>query len=87
MAWARPEGFQLLSGGVITVIEGINISLNIIGDYSRYIRVFKLLIYLGTRAYTVVLLRALCVCNLLLLKLPSCFIAAAIYRVFIKFPF
>ena len=71
----------------MTVIEGINISLNIIGDYSRCIRVFKLLVYLGTRAYIVILLRALRVCNLLLLKLPSCLIAAAVYKVSVKFPF
>ena len=80
-------GFQLLSSSVITVIEGVNTSLNIINNYSRCIRVFKLLVYLGTRACIVVLLRALRVCNLLLLKLPSCLIAAAIYRVSVEFPF
>ena len=71
----------------MTIIKGINISLNIISDYNRYIRVFKLLMYLGTRACIVVLLETLRVCNLLLLRLPSCLIAAAIYRVFIEFPF
>ena len=70
----------------MTVIEGINIFFNIIGDH-RYAKVFKLLVYLGTRAYTVVLLRALRACNLLLLKLPFCLIAAAIHRVFIEFLF
>ena len=71
----------------MTVIKGINVSLNIISDCSRCIKVFKLLVYLGAKAYIVVLLGALCVCNLLLLRLPSCLIAAAVYRVFIEFPF
>ena len=71
----------------MTVIEGVNISLNIISDYSRYARVFKLLIYLSTGAYIAVLLGALCACNLLLLRLPSCLIAAAVYRVSVEFPF
>ena len=80
-------GFWLLSGGVVTIIKGINVSLNIVSDYSRYIKVFKLLVYLGTGVCIVVLLRALHACNLLLLKLPSCLIAAAVYRVSIEFPF
>ena len=71
----------------MTVIEGVNISLNVIGDYNRYIRVFKLLIHLGARAYIVVLLRALRACNFLLLRLPSCLIAAAVHRVSVEFPF
>ena len=77
----------MLFSGIITIIEGINISLNVISDYNRYIRVFKLLIYLSTKACTVILLGVLCAYNLLLLKLPSYFIAAAVYKVFIKFPF
>ena len=71
----------------MTIIEGINISLNIIGDCSRYMRVFKLLVYLGAGACIVVLLGALCAYNLLLLRLPSYLIAAAVYRVSVKFPF
>ena len=71
----------------MTVIEGVNISLNVIGDCSRCVKVFKLLVYLGTGAYIAVLLRALRARNLSLLKLPSCLIAAAVYRVFIEFPF
>ena len=71
----------------MTVIKGVNISLNIISNYSRYIRVFKLLVHLGTRVCIVVLLGALRACNLLLLKLPSCLIAAAIHRIFVEFPF
>ena len=71
----------------MTIIEGINVSLNIVSNYSRCVKVFKLLVYLGIRARIVVLLGALYVCNLLLLRLPSCLIAAAVYKVFIEFPF
>ena len=71
----------------MTIIKGINISLNIISNYSRYIRVFELLVYLGAGACTVVLLGALRVRNLLLLRLPSCLVAAAVYNIFIEFPF
>ena len=80
-------GFWLLSGGVVTVVEGINVSFNIIGDYSRCTKVFELLVHLGTGAHIVILLRALHSRNLLLLKLPSCLIAAAIYKISIEFPF
>ena len=71
----------------MTIIKGINISLNIVGDCSRCIRVFKLLVYLGTRACTAILLKVLYTRNLLLLRLPSCFIATAVYRVSVKFLF
>ena len=80
-------GFWLLSSGIITVIEGVDVSLNIVSDCSRYMRVFELLVYLSAGAHTVVLFRALYAHNLLLLRLPSCLIAAAVYRVSIKFPF
>ena len=80
-------GFWLLFNSVVTIIEGVNISLNIISDYNRCMRVFELLVYLGTGAYTVILLRALRAHNLLLLRLPSCLVAAAVYRVFIEFLF
>ena len=71
----------------MTVIKGVNVSFNIVGDYSRCIRVFELLVYLSIKICTVVLLRALRACNLLLLKLPFCLIAAAVYRVSVEFPF
>ena len=71
----------------MTVIEGVDISLNIISDCSRYMRVFKLLVYLGTRAYTVVLFRALYARNFLLLRLLFCLIAVAVHKVFIEFLF
>ena len=80
-------GFQLLFNSIATVIEGIDVSLNIISNCSRCVRVFELLVYLGTRAYTVILFRALRVRNFLLSRLPSCLIAAAVHRVSIKFPF
>ena len=50
-------------------------------------KVFKLLIYLGTGACTVVLLKALYASNLSLLRLPSCLIAAAVHRVSVEFLF
>jgi hypothetical protein len=55
------EGFQLLSSSIISVIEGIRVFLS--GD-RRYIRVFKLLAYLGIRAYLAVLPRGLYYRNL-----------------------
>ena len=80
-------GFWLLFSSIITIIEGIDVSLNIIIDCNRCIRVFKLLVYLGTGAYTVILFRALYARNLLLLRLPSYLIAAAVYRVSVEFLF
>ena len=80
-------GFQLLFSGVMTVVEGINVSLNVIGNCSRCTRVFKLLVHLGARACIAVLLGALRAHDLLLLKGPSCLGAAAVYRVFVEFPF
>ena len=80
-------GFWLLFSGIMTVIEGINVSLNVVSDYSRCIRVFELLVYLGARAHIAVLLGALRARDLSLLKGPSCFGAAAVYRVSIEFPF
>ena len=79
--------FWLLFSSVVTIIKGINISLNIVNDCSRCIRVFKLLIYLSAGAYTVVLFRALRVYNLLLLRLPSCLIVVAVYGVSVEFLF
>ena len=70
----------------MTVIEGVNIFLDVTGSY-RYIRVFKLTVYLGTRARLAVLFRRLYICNLLLLEGPSCLIATAFHKVSIGFPF
>ena len=79
--------FWLLFSSIITVVKGVNISLNIISDYSRCMRVFELLVHLGARACTVVLLRALRARNLLLSRLPSCLVAAAVHRVSVEFLF
>ena len=70
----------------MTVIEGVNVFLNVVGGH-RYIRVFKLTVYLSTRAYLIVLFRHLYICNLLLLEGPSCLIVTAFYRVSIEFLF
>ena len=43
--------------------------------------------YLGARAYTAVLFRALCARNLLLLEGLSCLRAAAVHRVSVEFLF
>ena len=71
----------------MTVIKGINISLNIVSDCNRCARVFKLLVYLGAGAHTAVLLGALRARDLSLLKGPSCLGAAAVHRVSVEFPF
>ena len=70
----------------MTVIEGVNIFLNVVSDY-RCTRVFELLVYLGAGAHMAVLLGALCARDLLLLKGPSCLKAVAVHRVSIEFPF
>jgi hypothetical protein len=68
----------------MSVIEGIYVFLS--GNH-RYIRVFKLLVHLGIRAYLAILPRGLYYRNLLLLEGPSCLSATAFYKVFIEFPF
>jgi hypothetical protein len=70
----------------MTVIKGLYIFFNIISD-CKYIKVFKLLMHLGIRAYIIILFKALHARNLLLLKVLSCFIGAAIYKISIKFLF
>ena len=76
------EGFQLLFSSVIAVGEGIYIFLS---GNRRYIRVFKLLVYLGIRARSAVLPRGLYYCNLSLLEGPSCLYATAFYKVSVEF--
>ena len=78
------EGFRLLSGSVATIIEGVYVFLS---GNRRCIRVFKLLVHLGIRAYLAILPRGLYYYNLLLLEGPSCLSATAFYKVFIEFPF
>jgi hypothetical protein len=68
----------------MAVVEGICVFLS--GD-RRCIRVFKLLVYLGVRAYLAVLPRGLYYRNLLLLEGPSCLNATAFHKVSVEFPF
>ena len=74
----------MLFSSVITVIKGVYIFLS--GNY-RYIRVFKLLVYLGIRAYLAILPKGLYYYNLLLLEGPFCLNATAFYKVFMEFLF
>ena len=78
------EGFQLLFGSVVTIIEGVCVFLS---GNCRCARVFKLLVYLGIGAHSAVLPRGLYCCNLLLSEGPSCFGATAFHKVSIEFPF
>jgi len=79
-----PEGFRLLSGSVVTVIEGVCVFLS---GNRRYARVFELLVHLGIRAHLAVLPRGLYYRNLLLSEGPSCFGATAFHKVSMEFPF
>jgi len=74
----------LLFSSVITIIEGIYVFLS--SNY-KYIRAFKLLEYLGIKAYLAVLPRGLYYRNLLLLEGPFCFSVMAFYKVLIEFLF
>ena len=74
----------MLFSSVATIIEGVYIFLS--GNY-RYIRVFKLLVHLGIRAYLTILPKGLYYYNLLLLKGPFYLSVMAFYKVFIEFLF
>ena len=80
------EGFRLFSSSVATVIEGVCVFLSVAGN-RRCTRVFKLLVYLGIRAYSAVLPRGLYYRNLLLLEGPFCLYVTAFYKVSIEFLF
>ena len=73
----------MLSSSVIAVVEGVCVFLS--GDY-ECTRVFKLLVYLGIRAYSAVLPRGLYCRNLLLSEGPSCLCATAFHKVSVEFP-
>ena len=77
------EGFQLLSSSVTAVVEGVCVFLS---GNRRYIRVFKLLVHLGIRAYSAVLPRGLYYRNLSLLEGPFYLYIMAFYKVSIEFP-
>ena len=74
----------MLSGGVISVIEGVCVFLS---GNCRCARVFELLVHLGVRARLAVLSRGLYCRNLLLLKGPSYLNITAFYKVSVEFPF
>jgi hypothetical protein len=78
------EGFRLLSSSITAIVEGVCVFLS--GDY-RCIRVFKLLVHLGIRAYLAVLPRGLYYYNLSLLEGPSYLCVTAFYKVSVEFPF
>ena len=78
--------FWLFFSGIMTIIKGVNIFLDVAGS-RRCTRVFKLPVYLGARAHLVVLFRYLYIRNLLLLEGPSCLVATAFYKVFVRFLF
>jgi len=50
-------------------------------------RILKLFVYLGAKAYIAILFKGLYIYNLLLLKMPFYFIAMAFYKVFTIFLF
>ena len=74
----------MLFSSVITVIKGVYVFLS--GDY-RYIRVFKLLVYLGIRAYLAILPKGLYYRNLLLSEGPFYLCTTAFYKISIEFLF
>ena len=76
------EGFRLLSSSITAVVEGVNVFLN---SNRGYIRVFKLLVYLGIKAYLAVLPRGLYYRNLLLLEGPFYLYATAFHKVSVEF--
>ena len=74
----------MLSSSITAVVEDVYVFLS--GD-RRYIRVFKLLVYLGIGTRLAVLPRGLYYRNLLLLEGPSYLYATAFYKVSVEFPF
>jgi len=74
----------LLSGSITFVIKGIYIFLS--GDH-RYIKVFKLLAYLGIRAHLAVLLKGLYYYNLSLSEGPFYLNVTVFYKVSLEFLF
>jgi len=79
-----PEGFQLLSSSVTTVVKGVYVFLS---SNHRCAKVFKLLEHLGIRARSAILPRGLYYHNLSLLEGPSYLYATAFYKVSVEFPF
>jgi hypothetical protein len=76
----------MLFSSIITIIKDLRVFYNVISDY-KCVKVFKLLVYLNTRAYIVVLFKALYARNLLLLRVPFYLIVVTVYEVSIEFLF
>jgi len=76
----------LLSSSVTAIIEGVFVFFNIVSNY-KYMKIFKLLVYLSAGAHIAVLLRGLHACNLLLLKKLFYFRATAFYKMSVEFLF
>ncbi len=74
----------MFSNGVVTVVKGINVFLDVI-DSCGYTKVFEFLLYLDIKACLVVLFGHLCGWNFLLSKGLSCLGVMAFYKVFIGF--
>ena len=74
----------MLFSSIIAIVEGICVFLSVAGN-RRYARVFKLLVYLGVRAYSAVLPRGLYCRNLSLSEGPSCLCATAFHKVSVEF--
>ena len=73
-----PKEFWLFFNSVMTIIEGVYVFFS---SNCRCVRVFKLLVYLGIRAYLAVLPKNLYCYNLLLLEGPSCLYTTVFYRI------
>jgi len=78
--------FWLFFSSITAIIKNIFIFFDFINNY-KYIKVFKLLVHLNARAYTIVLPKGLHIYNLLLLKRSFYFRAMAFYKMSIEFPF
>ena len=76
----------MLSSSITVVIESVYIFLGVVND-RKCIKILKLFMYLSVGAHIAVLLRGLYVYSLSLLKVPSCLIVTAFYKIFIEFPF
>ena len=68
----------------MAIVKGVCIFLS---SDCRYIRVFKLLVYLGVRACLAILPKSLYCYNLSLLEGPSYLYITAFHKVSIEFPF
>jgi len=80
------KGFRLLFSSIMAIVKSIYVFFSVFSDY-KYIKVFKLLVYLGVEAYLTVLPKGLYCRNLLLLEGLFGLKVVAFYKVFIEFLF